>query len=152
MFCLLLFLSRNHLQKGSVCVSLSSIKKNQCVWSETCWLKYINNVTKLQNRRNNRLVLSLFCFEINTLLSLNTKVHYIRKSWLAIKMKYLYLTPSSASHITILLDKSLIEVSYNEIINWYCSTIRIVYVNNCSDCNVKPDPSGYCRILREREG
>ena len=91
-------------------------KKNQCGQSETWWLKYINNVTKLQNRRNNkqaslfqalgswerkkgrarekmredsffsrssrttesleqatnRLVLSLFRFEINTLLSLST--------------------------------------------------------------------------------
>ena len=100
-------------------------------------------------------------------------------------MKYLYLTLSSTSQITILLNESLIEeltgwltvnngeivriekprkkkstpgkfalqgICYNEIINRYCSTIRIVYANNCSDCNVKPDPSGYCRILREREG
>ena len=42
------------IPKGSVCVSLSCIKKYQCGLSETWWLKYINNVTKLQNRRNNK--------------------------------------------------------------------------------------------------
>ena len=35
-------------------------------------------------------------------------------SLLAIKMKYLYLTPSSTSQITILLDESSIE----ELIGW----------------------------------
>ena len=35
-------------------------------------------------------------------------------SLLALKVKYLYLTPSSTSQITILLDKSLIE----ELTGW----------------------------------